>query len=170
MGLGAASLTPPLSDLTAARFTPERLADVLWNGRYGASMSVRALLWLAWRDLDTSTLAALTVYVQSVHVPDAPSRFKGIDTPAGYARTLFVDNCSQCHGTSGQGDGPVAGSLAPRPANFRLKQGNPDYLNAVLRDGIPGTAMPPWKDVLTEQQRHSLVDYLRTLYQPGAED
>lgn len=163
VGPGAASLIPPPTDLSAARFTSQHLADVLWNGRYGTAMP-------AWRDLDMSTLAALTVYVQSLHVTDAPTTFNAIVTPEGYAQALFVDHCSSCHGLTGQGDGPVARSLAPRPANFRLKQGNPAYLSAVLRDGIPGTAMPPWKDVLTEQQRHSLVNYLRTLYQAPSEE
>lgn len=160
----AASLLPRPADLRAASFTSARIADALWNGRYGSSMP-------AWRDLDNSTLAALTVYVQSLH--SAPTSFDSTiasDESTAQTAALFEKNCSSCHGASGQGDGPAARSLAPRPANFQLKQGNLDYLERVLLNGIPGTAMPPWEEVLTDQQRHSLVSYLRSLYQPSARE
>lgn len=161
-GPGAASLLPRPADLRAASFTSGRIADALWNGRYGSSMP-------AWRDLDNSTLAALTVYVHSLHTSQAlPETATGESTVQTAA--LFEKNCSSCHGATGQGDGPAARSLAPRPANFQLKQGNPDYLEMVLRNGIPGTAMPPWEEVLTDQQCDSLVRYLRSLYQPSAQE
>jgi len=35
--------------------------------------------------------------------------------------TLYVENCAQCHGASGKGDGPGASSMSPKtppPANF----------------------------------------------------
>jgi len=33
-----------------------------------------------------------------------------------------------------------------------------------LENGVPGTAMPPWKDQLSEDERHALVEFVRSLY------
>ena len=58
------------------------------------------------RDLDNSTLAALTVYVQSLHIAQASSLTSAGENTAQTA-VLFEKNCSSCHGETGQGDGPV---------------------------------------------------------------
>ena len=34
--------------------------------------------------------------------------------------TLLADNCAQCHGATGGGDGPLAATLPAVPANFRV--------------------------------------------------
>jgi mono/diheme cytochrome c family protein len=40
-------------------------------------------------------------------------------------RNEFVQSCASCHGVSGKGDGPVANSLRPRPADLtRLSEAN----------------------------------------------
>ncbi|MDU9404186.1 cbb3-type cytochrome c oxidase subunit II [Pseudomonas sp. zfem004] len=159
-GPAAASLLPRPANLRDAAFTTERLADVLWNGRPATSMP-------AWRDLDSSTLAALAVYVQSLHVPKiAPA------APAEVAlgKSLFESNCASCHGIGGKGDGPAARGLSPRPTNFQAKQGNPDYLLNILRNGVPGTAMPPWKLMFSDEQQSAVVAYLRSLYQPSEKE
>eukprot|EP01132_Coremiostelium_polycephalum_P015807 gene15807-19056_t len=78
--------------------TAFRLADVLWNGRPATSMP-------AWRDLDSSTMAALALYVQSLYVPEATS------TPpddVALGKALFNANCVSCHGANGNGDGPAS--------------------------------------------------------------
>ncbi|MHC8300829.1 cbb3-type cytochrome c oxidase subunit II [Pseudomonas sp. ZS1P83] len=159
-GPAAPSLLPRPANLRDAVFTTERLADVLWNGRPATSMP-------AWRDLDSSTLAALALYVQSLHVPEtAPAQ------PADVAlgKSLYDANCVSCHGASGKGNGPASQSLSPRPTNFQVKQGNPDYLQNILRNGVPGTAMPPWKSMLSDEQRTAVVAYLRTLYKPSKKE
>lgn len=33
-------------------------------------------------------------------------------------RMLYADNCAQCHGAGGKGDGPWANDMSPRPANL----------------------------------------------------
>lgn len=38
-----------------------------------------------------------------------------------YARTLFVRHCAFCHGRTGNGRGPFASFMTPRPRNFRRK-------------------------------------------------
>src|SRR5262249_1003477 len=57
-------------------------------------------------------------------------------------------HCSQCHGRSLGGNGPVAQWIYPLPKNLH----NPDFLRNLTKEraiysivhGIKGTPMPPW--------------------------
>jgi mono/diheme cytochrome c family protein len=68
----------------------------------------------------------------------------------------FQAFCSVCHGETGQGDGPLAELLDPKPVDFTL--GRPvisDRIGAlasderrlrIVREGMPGSAMPSFRD------------------------
>jgi cytochrome c oxidase cbb3-type subunit I/II len=155
-GRAAASLLPKPADLTAARFSDERLSSVLWNGVVGSAMP-------PWRQLPAEDLSALIACIHALHGPDSVSSTREVTT-SGEGKALFAVNCASCHGETGAGNGGAAGALAPAPTNFHLKQPTQERAWDVLENGIPGTAMPPWKSQLTEKQRHSLVEYLRSLY------
>jgi len=66
---------------------------------------------------------------------------------------LFRKHCVQCHGTTGDGQGPVSALLAPYPRDFRRGSfkfkstpigKKPTHVDLVrtLENGLPGTAMP----------------------------
>jgi high-affinity iron transporter len=85
------------------------------------------------------------------------------------AKTLYGDNCAQCHGSSGAGDGPGASTMrprAPKPANFL----DPDLVNNLspfkafntVSFGIQGTAMPSFS-ALHEEQRWGAAFYIFSL-------
>ena len=40
-----------------------------------------------------------------------------------------------------------------------------DYIRKVLRDGIPGTSMPVWKDQLSESDNAAVAAYVRSRYE-----
>ena len=40
-----------------------------------------------------------------------------------------------------------------------------EYIRKVLRDGVPGTAMPVWKDQLSESDSAALAGYVRSFYE-----
>ena len=73
--------------------------------------------------------------------------------------------CASCHGALGRGDGPLAASLTPPPADLVLHvPQHPDgELFWYISRGSPGTAMPAWDMSLSEEDRWSLVHYLREL-------
>jgi cbb3-type cytochrome c oxidase subunit I len=167
-GKGSASLLPKPANLTAARFSDERLSSVLWNGIAGSAMP-------PWRQLPTEDLRALVAYIQILHVPgaalptqEATSLNEGKLLFA--AKLLFTANCASCHGDTGEGNGPAAGALAPSPTNFQLKKPTQERAWDVLENGVPGTAMPPWRTQLSPDQRRALVDFVRSLYSPPQED
>jgi mono/diheme cytochrome c family protein len=87
-------------------------------------------------------------------------------TPEGLkeADDLFQQVCSSCHGAKGQGDGALAKTLTPKPANFTdaktMSKATDGELFWKMTNGRG--PMPPWQQ-LPETQRWELVNYLRTL-------
>jgi cbb3-type cytochrome c oxidase subunit I len=155
-GEASVSLLPKPANLTAARFSDERLSSVLWNGVVGSAMP-------PWRQLATEDLRALVAYVHSLQLSNvAPSTQEATNLNEG--KSLFAANCASCHGDTGAGNGPAAGALAPSPTNFHLKKPTEERAWEVLENGVPGTAMPPWRSQLNTDQRHALVVFVRSLY------
>jgi cytochrome c oxidase cbb3-type subunit 2/cytochrome c oxidase cbb3-type subunit I/II len=161
-GKASESLLPKPANLTAARFSDERLSSVLWNGVAGSAMP-------PWRQLPTEDLRALVAYVQSLHASAAAPGVQEAVIP-GLGKALFIAMCSSCHGETGAGNGPAAGALAPAPTNFHLKKPTEERAWDVLENGVPGTAMPPWRNQLSADQRHALVEFVRSLYNPPQEN
>ncbi|HKY59886.1 MAG TPA: c-type cytochrome, partial [Gemmatimonadota bacterium] len=91
---------------------------------------------------------------------------------AAPGRAVYDRWCAGCHGADGEGDGPAAGTMLPRPRDFTTAQyqirstpsgalpTDADILY-VIDEGMPGTAMPGWKDHLSGEQRQALVDVLK---------
>ncbi len=73
---------------------------------------------------------------------------------------LFKENCSQCHGNSGAGDGPLAKNLQPSPTDFtdigRAQNRSVFGLYQAITNGLDGTAMPSFKNY-SQVQRWSLA-------------
>ena len=87
----------------------------------------------------------------------APALAGGLpDERAAELAHLVVQDCGSCHGLT------LAGGLGPdiRPAAL---DGTPrEALAAVILDGVPGTAMPPWRPLLTEAEAAWIAEYLLT--------
>ncbi|MDP3912053.1 MAG: c-type cytochrome [Gemmatimonadales bacterium] len=93
------------------------------------------------------------------------------DTTQGKA--VYQKWCAGCHGDTGAGDGEAAHYMLPRPRDFTgaiyqirsTASGelptDADLMRAI-DDGLPGTAMPGWKDRLSAGDRRNLVAYLKT--------
>lgn len=78
-------------------------------------------------------------------------------------KQLFVTYCAKCHGVSGAGDGPSAGSLRVQPANLTLAKSKSDAELLTTISAGRGPDMPPFELILTQQQRQELVRFVRTL-------
>ncbi|HUZ91337.1 MAG TPA: CopD family protein, partial [Methylocella sp.] len=75
----------------------------------------------------------------------------------------YEDDCTGCHGVSGHGDGPVASSLPIKPADLSaphtaLHTGGDLYW--WITHGITGSPMPAFADVLTDDQRWDIINFL----------
>ena len=95
-------------------------------------------------------LFALVMMIQLTPVSAA------LDT-ARQAELLYLlkHDCGSCHGMTRKGGlGPplLPGNLRDRP---------PMLMENTVLDGRPGTPMPPWRGLLTEQEAHWLVEAMR---------
>lgn len=97
---------------------------------------------------------------------------KNVDTnavaSANAGRGIYTQNCAACHGLQAEGNGPNSISLEKKPANFTrpfYKQYPDEFWFYRVSEGVPGTRMPRFGEVLTEEQRWYLVAYLKTLPQ-----
>jgi thiosulfate dehydrogenase len=75
---------------------------------------------------------------------------------------LYSDHCALCHGDPAHPKSPLADSLNPPAPQFNNDMaGMPENENFyILQHGIRWTAMPGWKNVLSEQQTWQLVTLL----------
>ena len=89
-------------------------------------------------------------------------------------KMIFNLYCAQCHGESGQGDGPASintpgGYITPEPANFT--ESGSDFTNYgryvwKVKEGVETTNMPPWKWALTDDEVYQVVFYIQTFSTP----
>ena len=97
-------------------------------------------------------------------------------------KRVYFTKCVWCHGVDGAGDGPGADRLWPRPRNFnqgtfKIRHtasgelplfdakkpipGQNDLFETVTH-GLPGSAMPPWEGILTDEQRLQVLSFVTT--------
>jgi high-affinity iron transporter len=100
-------------------------------------------------------IAAYGIPIAPRQAPDVPG-----------AASLFDSHCSACHGATGEGNGPAAAQLSPRPTNFRdaAWQANRTVygLYNSITLGVDGTAMRAF-DGLSDAQRWALAFYVSSL-------
>ena len=92
-------------------------------------------------------------------------------------QAVYQEQCAQCHGTTGDGAGPVGELLYPRPRDYRRgiykftstrygsKPLRADLVRTIKR-GIHGTAMPAFK-LLPKEDIEAVVDYVLVLTHHG---
>jgi copper transport protein len=83
---------------------------------------------------------------------------------------VFQQNCGRCHGLDARGNGPLAPTLNPRPSDLVVHvpmHPDVDLINWIS-NGFPGSAMPAFQTVLTEQQRWDVLNYLKSLSEPSS--
>src|ERR1700694_4681385 len=94
----------------------------------------------------------------------------GADLPANTppGQRIYARRCAVCHGPNGRGNGPAAPSLIPRPRDFTLglfkykstPHGQPptdDDLKQIVARGLPASAMPYFRDLLSESEIDAVV-------------
>ena len=98
-----------------------------------------------------------------------PKKLKG---NAQLAEQFFMANCATCHGKKGDGQGPRAYFMNPKPRNFlddysRTTLNRPTIFFSIT-NGRPGTEMPAWSKVLSEQEIANVTEFVyKTFIQPN---
>ncbi|MBC8258796.1 MAG: c-type cytochrome [SAR324 cluster bacterium] len=87
-------------------------------------------------------------------------------------KQIYRNSCWYCHGKIGDGNGPAADFLDPRPRDFTAgmykirttKTGElptDEDLFRIISKGIPGTAMPRWELTLDDNERWQVLQYIK---------
>jgi mono/diheme cytochrome c family protein len=100
---------------------------------------------------------------RAVRVGEVPALLPAGDRAAGLK--LFGNYCVGCHGMKGEGDGPGAAGLRPKPANLTVHRYAREQIVTVLWNGVAGTAMPAWRDQPLDRIA-SLVEAVESMSQP----
>ena len=116
-----------------------------------------------------------------VHVP-APLEYADAQVPPSVwtdpkmiarGKEIYTTTCAICHGDAGDGKGPAGVALPLKPSDFRDKAGvaemRDNYWFWRVSEGgqvepfkSKGSAMPPWKGVLSVEDRWAVMAYQHT--------
>lgn len=131
-------------------------------------------------DMDPEMLAQITALCAAPFVNAAqatvdtgavdPVRFAAGGPAERLARrgaTLFEQNCSGCHGATGDGAGPASAGLSPKPGSLRDTRYSTQGLARVLWNGVAGSSMPAWRG-FSATDLASLIVHVQALHAPTA--
>jgi len=192
-GQGAPSSTGliPPRDFTTPQarteLTRDRMLNSVTNGRPNTAMAAFA------GRLPASDIEAAVDYIQAaLMLPDAsgisgtnaragsgPQGGEGMGQPfqggltGNFAKgeKTYMANCFTCHGVKGDGQGPRAYFINPKPRNFTDKgfkfAFNRPAIYTAVHDGRLGAEMPAWSKVLSDQEIADVSEYVfRRFAQP----
>lgn len=102
---------------------------------------------------------------QKLAAPDMaavmPNGLKG-DAIKGAA--FYMSNCATCHGTTGDGRGPRAYFINPKPRNFQHTASRHELNRVAIynatSEGKYGTEMPAWNKVMSPQEIANVSEFV----------
>jgi len=179
--LGGAAPRDLTAPQTQAHLTRERILAAVTQGQHGSPNPAGFAARLSQENID-----AVVDYMHKVLLPDlaesgksstaanAPAAAgqadmsqpmpKGLAGNIGRGEKFFMANCATCHGKLGNGEGPRAYFLTPKPRNFHDDYShtalNRPALFTIITNGKPGTVMPAWGKVLNDQEIANVAEFV----------
>jgi high-affinity iron transporter len=142
----AVSKLPPRPERDALTTSANNLAKLIADKGNGPRVAQDA------RALQRGLIKTYRIQIAPARVPDLSD-----------AANLYQLNCATCHGEAGDGDGPQAAALDPRPTSFRdhVRQFERSVygLYNTISLGVDGTGMPAFSN-LRADDRWALAFYI----------
>ncbi|MBK8252646.1 MAG: c-type cytochrome [Polyangiaceae bacterium] len=102
----------------------------------------------------------------------AHGKYVAVDESLARGRASYNDYCAGCHGEKGDGEGPAAKFLKPKPRDFRKgkvkfasvaagEMPTDDDLIRTIQRGLHGTSMPSWR-LLPKDEILDIIQYVKT--------
>lgn len=98
---------------------------------------------------ETALIAAVLAASVSLTAGIAPERQAELEH-------MVIQDCGSCHGLT------MKGGLGKPITPADLAGYDSEGLAAIILDGVPGTAMPPWRPLISEAEALWIADYLKT--------
>jgi len=116
------------------------------------------------RDTAVDLVSAASPYARH----DVAPATAGLSEPALAGRKTYQQNCAFCHAADGTGRNWIGSFLEPHPQDFTA----PDFALACdagamarrIGNGVAGTSMPAWRDVLAQREIERVVAYVREAF------
>jgi len=86
-----------------------------------------------------------------------PARYS-IQSSKSYEASMFRQNCAICHGPEGEGKTLDDGRIIPNIRDGEHKYNTREQIYDHITNG--GNGMVPFRDILTEKERNSLVEFV----------
>jgi len=78
-------------------------------------------------------------------------------------KEIYEKKCALCHGVKGDGKGPAAAGLNPKPTNFKESHGEKMTDGEHFWEITTGRgAMPSYEKELTVEERWHVINYINT--------
>ena len=114
--------------------------------------------------METINTPSVTDWIAPKYADKLKNPLEGDAKAAKEGKSIYTVNCASCHGNKGEGNGPAAAALNPKPKNLTLEKVQSQTDGAIFWKITTGNPpMVSWQKVLTEKQRWSLVDYIRQI-------
>ena len=100
-------------------------------------------------------------------VHDRAPRHENLSQIETQGERLYQHNCAFCHAADGTARNWIGSFLQPRPRDltrFELIAADTPRLRTVIRDGLPQTSMPAWKQVLDDNEIDAIIAYLQRAF------
>jgi cytochrome c oxidase cbb3-type subunit 3 len=112
----------------------------------------------------TDSISGATPFAQH----DIKPQLAGLTPQEKAGEQLFQKNCAFCHAADGTGKNWIGSFLQPHPRNLTdpqfMSTMTRTKLKTVIRDGLPGTTMSAWKNVLDDEQIDSVIAYIERAF------
>ena len=125
--------------------------------------------------MSTRARLAAALILSAVGLAAARSPHQAKRSPAqqpAAGEAVYQQRCEICHGAAGDGNGAAAANMDPRPRDFRRgwykirSSANGQLptdadLLAIITNGMPGTTMPAWGEILSPDELQAVAGYLK---------
>lgn len=146
-------LKPPAPVFSEYRIKPEYVFEILKNGLEGTPMR-------PFDNLTDKEKWEVAKFVSSMSTKKETLKI-GKDIIAR-GKYVYETVCSPCHGMNGDGKG--LGKLIPPPPDFKRFNPVPSTTIRILNEGIEGTNMYSFKDILSEEDKRAVAYYILLFY------
>lgn len=179
--LGEIALDTPWETLTPAQQAGKRLfmsscischdrarvndEGVVWDPR-SVSFPRGGYLPDAAPDKQLDAVSGATPYAKH----DKPPKLEKATAQERRGEQLFQANCAFCHAADGTARNWIGRFLEPHPRDLTdaaaMKGMGRAEIKEAIREGVPGTPMSAWKQVLPDQDIDAIVAYIVRVFHP----